>query len=40
MVMLSLLFFDFFDDFLGVSESEPDGDCLGVASLLQNKTEA
>lgn len=36
--MLSLLFFDFFDDFLGVSESEPDGESLGVTSLLQKQT--
>lgn len=40
MVMLSLLFFDFFDDFLGASDTEPDGECLGVASLLQKKTQA
>lgn len=36
--MLSLLFFDFFDDFLGVSESEPAGESLGVTSLLQQQT--
>lgn len=39
LVMLSLLFFDFLDDFLGVSESEPAGESLGVTSLLQKQTQ-
>lgn len=38
--MLSLLFFDFFDVFLGVSETELDGESLGVTSLLRKNTQA
>lgn len=33
--MLSVFFLDFFDDFLGVSETEPDGESSEAPSLLQ-----
>lgn len=33
--MLSVFFLDFFDDFLGVSETEPDGESSETPSLLQ-----
>lgn len=31
-----MVFLDFFDDFLGESETEPDGESLRVPSLLQH----